>query len=195
MKSKSKSEDTKLTELEKKIVEKTLELIQKEGYPNVSAREIARTVGISVGTLYYHFKEGKSSVLAALASHLSEFLNIDEILKDGVVEEDEIREFFYKDLDFGRKIRPLIIAMESEVLKDPEKYISKAEEYLLLESMDKYKRFFEGVVGKDLSDDEFMKVLMVFKILVRKHIILRNLFGSDEEFMQMLLKILRAITE
>jgi hypothetical protein len=126
---------------------------------------------------------------------LSEFLNIDEILKDGIVEEDEIREFFYKDLDFGRKIRPLIIAMEFELLKDPDKYISKAEEYLLLESMDKFRKFFEGIVGKKLSDDEFMKILMVFKVLVRRHIIFRNVFGSDEEFMQMLLKILRAITE
>ena len=41
-------------ETQKKIIAKTLELIAKDGYSNVSARKIAREVGISVSTLFYH---------------------------------------------------------------------------------------------------------------------------------------------
>ena len=47
----------------KRIIEKALELIGKFGYNNVSSRQIAREVGISVSTLFYHFPEGLLDIL------------------------------------------------------------------------------------------------------------------------------------
>ena len=182
-----------LSDLEKEIIEMTLKLISEEGYSKVSARKIAREVGISVSTLFYHFKGGKLEILSKLTSKFKDYLKLDEILSDGVVDEDEIRQFFYKDLDSARRMRPFLIAMDIEMLNNPDFYLSQAKNISFGKEITPFRRFFEGIAGKEVSDDKFMKILAVFKILLRRHIIMRNFFGSDDEFMEMMVNIIKAL--
>jgi AcrR family transcriptional regulator len=76
-----------LSDIEHRIIDTAIELISRKGYSEVSSREIAREADISVGTLYYHFKEGKPEILIASANKLKELLNVEEILEDGEVDE------------------------------------------------------------------------------------------------------------
>ena len=50
---------TSISLTKEKIIAIAEELIENKGYVNVSARSIAKEVGISVGTLYHHFPRGK----------------------------------------------------------------------------------------------------------------------------------------
>jgi AcrR family transcriptional regulator len=182
-----------LSDIEHRIIDTAIELISRKGYSEVSSREIAREADISVGTLYYHFKEGKPEILIASANKLKELLNVEEILEDGEVDEEEIRHFFFKDLDLARQLKPFLIAMEIEILKNPDHYIDQLDKYILFDEIQPFKKFFEGIAGKELKDDKFIKILAIFKVLIRRHVIYRNFFGSDEDFMNMIVTIIRAL--
>jgi len=189
----SKSSKQEFSKIEERIIDTAIELISNKGYNEVSSREIARETGISVGTLYYHFKNGKSEILIAAARKLQKILKIDEILADGEVEDEEIRDFFYKDLDLARKLRPFLIAMEIEKLSNPEKYLSQIEKYMMIDDIKPFRRLIEGIAQKELSDDKFIKIIAIFKLLIRRHVIYRNLFGSDDDFMNLMVTIIRAL--
>jgi hypothetical protein len=122
-------------------------------------------------------------------------LKLDEILSDGVVDEKEIKQFFYRDLDAARRMRPFLIAMDLELLKNPDFYLSKIKDFSFGQDINIFQRFFEGIAGRELSDEKFLKILSIFKILIRRHVIMRNFFGSDDEFIDMMVKIIRALAE
>jgi AcrR family transcriptional regulator len=188
-----KAPKKELSNIEHHIIDTAIELISQKGYSEVSSREIAREADISVGTLYYHFKEGKPEILMASANKLKELLNVEEIIEDGEVDDEEIRQFFFKDLDLARQLKPFLIAMEIEILKNPDHYIDQLDKYIMFEEIKPFKKFFEGIAGKEIKEENFIKILSIFKVLIRRHVIYRNIFGSDEDFMNMMVTIIRAL--
>ena len=51
----------------KKLIYKAFsELLNEVGYDGVTTRNIAKKAGVSIGTIYHHFKEGKVSIAAGL---------------------------------------------------------------------------------------------------------------------------------
>ena len=50
-----------------KILAVAARLFREQGYPATSVRQIAEQVGCTEAALYYHFKEGKRALLAAVA--------------------------------------------------------------------------------------------------------------------------------
>ena len=73
---------TNLSAAKEKILAIAEELIEKEGYVNVSARAIAKKVGISVGTLYHHFPRGKMEIVIVIGEKYSEILGMSDFLAD-----------------------------------------------------------------------------------------------------------------
>ncbi|MBN1801292.1 MAG: TetR/AcrR family transcriptional regulator [Candidatus Lokiarchaeota archaeon] len=180
--------------IEDKIINTTLKLISETGYGNLSARKIARKVGISVSTLLYHFPQGKFSILTRFSEKLTEELKLEEILSDGVITDEELRFFFLRDLDLARKMRPMIIALEIETLSKPDLYLAYGEKHATNVNIDSFKIIIEKVAGKPVNESQFKKALSVWKALIRRHVIFRNLFGSDDEFIDMILKVIKALT-
>ena len=64
---------TKVLSAKEKILITSEELIESEGYVNVSARTIAKVAGISVGTLYHHFPRGKMEIVLAIGENTAKF--------------------------------------------------------------------------------------------------------------------------
>lgn len=180
--------------IKKKIIDTTLKLISETGYGKLSARKIARKVGISVSTLLYHFPQGKFSILTEFSKRLAEELKIEEILSDGIITDEELRIFFLKDLDLARKMRPMIIALEIETLSKPDLYIAYGDQNAIDINIDSFKKIVEKIAGKPVNQLQFKKAISVWKALIRRHVIFRNLFGSDDEFIDMLMKVIKSLT-
>jgi len=72
------------TEIREEILSAARDLFVTEGYPNVSMRKIAQSVGCAPGTIYLHFKD-KASILSAIC--IETFAKLDKrmeaIEKDG----------------------------------------------------------------------------------------------------------------
>jgi AcrR family transcriptional regulator len=182
-------------ETQRKIIEKAFELIGKHGYNKVSARKIAREVGISVSTLFYHFPEGLIDILAKSVGFFTEKLKLKEIFLDGEISDKEIKEFFLRQLKISHEMKDLSFALESALLADPEHFKDKAkrvnktdhEEFLMI------KKIYDKIIGRELKISMFSKLISIWKGLLRRHIIFDNLYGSDEEFINMMFKIFHAV--
>ncbi|MBD3193537.1 MAG: TetR family transcriptional regulator [Candidatus Lokiarchaeota archaeon] len=179
----------------RRIIETAIDLISKKGYHNVSTREIARKADVSDGTLYYHFPKGKISVLISLWDELSKDLDYYEIIEDGIITEDEIHQFFIKDLDLARKMREFIIAMEIELLEKPDFYINYSQKFTTIDKLEPFKKIVEAIVEKEISNHTLFRIISIWKALIRRHVIFRNLYGSDEEFIKMMKNIFRALAK
>ncbi|MFW9794043.1 MAG: TetR/AcrR family transcriptional regulator, partial [Candidatus Thorarchaeota archaeon] len=95
------------------IVETAQKLIEKKGYSNLNMNEVAYVAKVSVGTLYYHFPNGKVDILAEIMSrktggYVEEFkkqVGVEKILEKGMSLEDTIRWFLKKVIEFRRTDR------------------------------------------------------------------------------------------
>ncbi|MFX1350300.1 MAG: TetR/AcrR family transcriptional regulator, partial [Promethearchaeota archaeon] len=50
------------TTVKEKIMEIAIKLFKEEGFVNTYIKEIAAKAKVSIGTLYYHFPQGKLSI-------------------------------------------------------------------------------------------------------------------------------------
>ncbi|MHA1488100.1 MAG: TetR/AcrR family transcriptional regulator [Promethearchaeota archaeon] len=188
-------ERPRIPEIKSKIIDTFLKLIGDNSYSKVSSRRIAKEMGISVGTLYYHFPKGKISILKSLIDKFTKELKLDEILFDGVITDDELRTFFLRDLEMARKYREVLISIEIEQLNDPDFFIAIGQKIDFKKEIAPFIKMFEKIAGKKLNETQIIKIISIWKALIRRHVFFRNLFGSDEDFMNMMIKIIRALSE
>ncbi|AKA69295.1 TetR/AcrR family transcriptional regulator [Clostridium scatologenes] len=62
--------------LRDKIIDKSIELFNEEGYSNVKMRTISEELNISLGNLTYHFKRKKDLILSAIAKQYEEYKSL-----------------------------------------------------------------------------------------------------------------------
>ncbi len=93
------------------------ELIEIKGYVNVTARDIAKEAGISVGTLYHHFPKGKMEIVIEISTKYSELLGLEEFLADPKA---DIRAWLRRSLALNQKKKAFITAMEIEAMSRPD---------------------------------------------------------------------------
>ncbi len=67
------------------ILTKTIPLFAQRGYDGVSMRDIAKTVGITVGSLYHHFPDKQALYVEALGQT---FAKHTDFMRDAFVEND-----------------------------------------------------------------------------------------------------------
>ncbi|MHA2181430.1 MAG: TetR/AcrR family transcriptional regulator, partial [Promethearchaeota archaeon] len=108
---------TKISSTKEKILVLAEELIESKGYVNVSARTIAKKVGISVGTLYHHFPRGKMEIVMVIGEKYSEILGMSEFLADPNADP---RVWLRKNLELNQKKKAFITAMEIEAMSRPD---------------------------------------------------------------------------
>ena len=179
----------------KKIIKKTLELIGKKGYDKISARMVAREAKISVSTLFYHFPDGIFDILLSSFDVLREKLQMKKIFDDGEISDKEIFELLKRQLKIGREMSDVLMALESALYANPEHFKSKASEVSLDSNEDfmMMKKIYEKIIGQEIKIKLYIRLLSAWKALMHRHIILDNIFGSDDEFINMIFRIFRAI--
>jgi AcrR family transcriptional regulator len=171
------------------VVKISQEIIEKEGYEYLSMNLLHKRTKIPIGTLYKDFPDGKEDVLLEILKSFKD--QFEEKYKK--LDDDSLRDFFYTSLDVGRKRRKFLIALQLETLKNPDSFIMKARKCVSDIDVNMFKQIAEYICGHSIEYEKLLDMLTVWKAIVRQHVIFRNLYGSDEKFMNIIIKIIRGI--
>jgi len=193
----------------KKILQVADEMFRRVGYASLNVNEIAHEAGVSIGTLYYHFPEGKISLLMETRrriadeykTRLSEKLDAECI--DEAASFDEGLESLLRTLiDIHREERLVLAAMESEVLSNLASYDKLAESIVVKDLMESDAEPVVGTLKTLLTrhpqegltlDGREARVNKVVDVLIHRFVYVESLFGSKREFIDMMVKIMRAL--
>jgi AcrR family transcriptional regulator len=190
----------------RRILEVADKLIREKGYATLNVNEIAYQAKVSIGTLYYHFPKGKSSILLETRANMVDKFTADfekELKKEEYLEaskdfEEGLRKFLFILLRLHRKDRQFLLAMESEILTNMETYLEAIKnadlDALFVEEINAalhpvkelMKRFPKESVSVEGKEKQVYKVI---DTLIHRHIYFGYNFGTDEEFIDMLTKI------
>ena len=197
------------SEAKERILRTAEKTIRKKGYTNLNVNDIAYLAKVSIGTLYYHFPDGKTSILAELLSRMQQkafeasgsLLKSDELLK-GKSFDEILRRLLRAVLDVRRNDRYFLAAVQIEMLSDLDKYENVVESLESLESMTQgWKMFVEfidnlskmfpdesiDIKGHETLIERMIGTLMTYQIMFPGY------FGADNEFVANLVSMLRAI--
>ena len=190
----------------RRILEVADNLIREKGYATLNVNEIAHQAKVSIGTLYYHFPKGKSSILLETRANMADesIANLEkELGKEQYLEaskdfKDGLRKFLFVLLKLHRRNRQFLIAMEGEIFTNMETYLEAIDNVdlddLFLKEINAslhpikelMKRFAKENVSAEGKEKQVHKVI---DTLIHRHIYFGYNFGTDEEFIDMLTKI------
>ena len=185
-------------ETKDKILKVAKKLIVKNGYSVISSRRIAKESKISVGTLYHHFPKGKLSILyEIILSYGNEFIENFDIAKVGQLNNPEVgKAYLFKYLERHRQFAPLINGFEIELLtnknalKDLEKLMQSEKNRLDTFLKNIFLKFYPNIKEPEKT---FFIVGRICTSLIHTHIILDNFYGTDEEFVDILYRMLSGL--
>jgi len=185
-------------ETKDKILKTAKKLIVKKGYSAISSRRIAKESKISVGTLYHHFPNGKLSILyEIILSYGNEFIENFDISKVGQLDNPEVgKAYLFKYLERHRKFAPLINGFEIEILTN--KNALKDLEQLMQSEKNRLDTFLKNIFLKfypNIKEPErtFFIIGRICTSLIHTHVILDNFYGTDEEFVEILYRMLSGL--
>lgn len=69
----------------------------------------------------------------------------------------------------------------------------KARKYASDIGINLFKKVVEYICGHPIENETLIDILSIWKAIIRQHIIFRNLYGSDEKIMNIIIKIVRAL--
>ena len=192
-----------------RIVETAEEMFRRTGYASLNVNEIAHGAGVSIGTLYYHFPEGKLSILMEIRRRVAETYErgFEESLDLGRIIEapsfDEGLGLLLESLiEVHREARLILAAMDSEVLSNLASYDGVAGSVSVEELMESDARPVVGVLeallerhpGEGLRLDGMgARVSKVVDVLIHRFVYVESTFGSEEEFVEMMVRVVRAL--
>ncbi len=181
------------------ILKVAKELIVKNGYSAISSRRIAKESKISVGTLYHHFPNGKLSILYEIMhSYGNEFIKNFDISKVGQLSNPEVgKAYLFKYLERHRKFAPLINGFEIEILTN-KNALKDLENLMQFDEKNRLDTFLKNIFLKfypNIKEPEktFFIVARICTSLIHTHVILDNFYGTDEEFIDILYRMLSGI--
>jgi len=185
-------------ETKDKILKVAKKLIVKNGYSAISSRRIAKESKISVGTLYHHFPNGKLSILyEIILSYGNEFIENFDIAKIGQFSNPEVgKAYLFKYLERHRQFAPLINGFEIELLtnknalKDLEKLMQSEKNRLDTFLKKIFLKFYPNIKEPEKT---FFIVGRICTSLIHTHVILDNFYGTDEEFVDILYRMLSGL--
>ena len=195
----------------KKILQVADEMFRRVGYASLNVNEIAHEAGVSIGTLYYHFSEGKISLLMEIRGQIADHYvkrfaeRLDPERLHGTASLNEGLELLFETLiEIHREERLVLAAMESEVLSNLTAYDQVAESIVVGDMMKSdagpvtkvletlLERHPEG--GFSLIGEE-ARVNKVIDVLMHRFVYSEATFGSEPEFIDMMIKIVCALLE
>jgi AcrR family transcriptional regulator len=193
----------------KKILQVADEMFRRVGYASLNVNEIAHEAGVSIGTLYYHFPEGKISILMEVRSQIADHYvkrfaeRLDAELLRGTVSLNEGLELLFETLiEIHREERLVLAAMESEVLSNLAAY-DRVAESIAVEDMMKsdagpVTRVLETLLERHPEEGFSLigreaRVNKVIDVLMHRFVYAESTFGSEPEFIDMMTKIVRAL--
>ena len=195
----------------KSILRVADEMFTRVGYADLNVNEIAHEAGVSIGTLYYHFPNGKTSILMEIREQIADkyVRRFEERLPQkrlrGTTSLNQGLELLLETLiEIHREERLVLAAMDSEVLSNLIAYDRVAESIEVEEMMRTDAEPVTRVLGTLLEkhpeeclslDGKEARVNKVIDVLVHRFVYVEATFGSEREFIDMMIKIVRALLE
>ena len=193
----------------KKILQVADEMFRQIGYSDLNVNEIAHRAGVSIGTLYYHFPDGKTSILMEIRSRIFDHYEkvfaekLDpERLQEAASLDEGLKLLFETLIDIHRGERLVLAAIETEVLSNLASYTEVAESIAMQDLMESDARPVMGVLEALLGrfpeeglalDGRGARVNKVIDVLVHRFVYVESMFGSEQEFIDMMIRIVRAL--
>ena len=193
----------------KKILRTADEMFKRVGYASLNVNEIAHEAGVSIGTLYYHFPKGKMSILMEIRRRVAdqyersfeERLDLGRIMEAASFDEG-LGQLLKGLIEIHRESRLVLAAMDSEVLSNLASYDGVVRSVSVGELMESDARPVIGVLeallerhpGEGLSlDGRGARVSKVVDVLIHRFVYVESMFGSEGEFVEMMIRIVRAL--
>ena len=181
-----------------KILQTARQMIEDYGYNSLNINHLAEKAGVAIGTLYWHFKKGKISIVKELARQ--EAQKIKNFLKEIKIKPDKpivgFKPFILKYIEFHKKNKALLRAFEIENLTNPE--IAAEFDSITKTEIEGTTEFIENVLKKsnlkteDLSEKIKLSTFFLDD-LVHRHVIFNNRYGSDELLADLLISLFNII--
>ena len=191
-----------------KIMEIAITMFKEKGFGNTYVNEIASKAGVSIGTLYYHFPQGKLSILREIAkvsisdytAKLKKYGYSIEYDYDSIT--DALKNLILALVKMHNEERDFILALQVEFLSKLDDYLKikdqnaaqeqfKTQTELFLKPFRELLKNFpeEGLV----LDGRETQVFRIVDILIHRHTFVDDTFGTEEDFVQMMTKIVLAL--
>ncbi|MEI6089508.1 MAG: TetR/AcrR family transcriptional regulator [bacterium] len=101
---------------QEQIIDEAIKIIHKNGYSELSIRELAKQVQISEGAIYKHFS-GKEEIISGITKRIFAYTNsLFEELELAVSTEDKLRRFIFFHLELFENKPELVSVMFSDEL-------------------------------------------------------------------------------
>jgi AcrR family transcriptional regulator len=188
-----RNKDSKITGL----MENFLLLVEKKGFSAVKIIDIADRTGVSVGTVYRYFPEGKASMLRfILEGHFSEiadlgtFRDMDESNVDAALES-----MITRHIEAHRRRLPAHIAINQAILMNRElltEYNTQLTD--LFADLAPRIRAANAMLSAVPPEVFFERLLLIFDIMeavIHRHLFIRNIKATDEELVDFLKGVIR----
>jgi len=194
--------------VKEKIMEIAIKMFNENGFSNTYVKEIAAKAKVSIGTLYYHFPQGKLSIFQEIGKESTTDYT-PKLKKYGYSIEndydtitDALNDLILALVKIHSEERDFILAIQAEFFSKLEEYLKikediaiKEQRYVQIELFlkpfrDLLKKFpKEGLV----LDGKETQVFNVVDILIHHHTFINGTFGTEEEFVKMITKIVLAL--
>ncbi len=188
------------------IVKTAQKLIEQKGYSNLNMNEVAYLAKVSVGTLYYHFPNGKVDILAEIMSQKTEEfvedfhqqVGVENILEKDMSIQDTLRWIFKKVIELRRPDRRFLAAIQSELFANPDEYMELVKKYQSTKGLQQAMTILSEVMMKtgqveidrlDEAGDKQDRIQRIVGLLITFQIIFPGYFGNDDDFINLALNL------
>jgi AcrR family transcriptional regulator len=176
------------------IMAATLRLIERDGYENVTSRDIAGESGVSNGLVFKYFPGGKPAIVRALSLKIMR-----EILELHMPVEADFDDFpgflratFSRVVAYGKKNRRIFTAITIASLTDKEVFedIEETADYDETALPSFFSQFREIGTGRIRQQPEFVgQWLEVTNAVILHHLMYPSAFATDENLVDVLVNI------
>ncbi|MFW9900132.1 MAG: TetR/AcrR family transcriptional regulator [Candidatus Thorarchaeota archaeon] len=194
--------------VKEKIMEVAIKLFKEEGFVNTYIKEIAAKAKVSIGTLYYHFPQGKLSIFqeignASTSDYTPKLKNYGYSIEndyDSIT--DALYDLILALIRIHGEERDFILAIQAELFSKLDEYLKIKKDIVTQEQTAAQIKLFlkpfrelikkfpkEGLV----LDGREIQVFNVVDILIHRYTFINSTFGTEEEFIKMMTKIVLAL--
>ena len=152
------------------------ELANEVGYERLTTRNIAKRAGVSIGTVYHHFREGKAAIAAGLFERNLERQM--EYLKT------DLRSQIIQHLELHREHMELYRAFDQAIYAREDIFRSIRER--------RDEAVTEALEGAEVSVETFMRINATVEALVHRHLFIEPMFETDGELIEYLVAMAEA---
>ena len=180
-----------------RILKVAMDLIMKNGYSSVSIRKIVKQADVSIGTLYYHFPDGKLSILNSIFQSIGdEFIEINKFSEKikSPVKPKIIKEILDNLLLVIRKYSPLIQGILMELITN-KNFVVELKRVMNTKQDEKRDKFFAMLhsflpesSGRERLFGIFANVILN---VIYVHVFLEDFYGNDDELMEVLMSMIQ----